>query len=144
LAERLSHRYADANMRVVVLAAVLWLLPGILGPLMPTQQGALWMAAPILFLMSSYFGPAIAALQISTPNEMRALASALLLFAANLFGLGLGPPLVGALTTHVLGGDNTLHIALAGIAAVFAPLAAVTAAWGLPAYLRKRELTPSS
>jgi MFS family permease len=102
------------------------------------------MAAPILFLMSSYFGPAIAALQISTPNEMRALASALLLFAANLFGLGLGPPLVGALTTHVLGGDNTLHIALAGIAAVFAPLAAVTAAWGLPAYLRKRELTPSS
>jgi len=58
--------------------------------------------------------------------------------------LGLGPPLVGALTTHVLGGDNTLHIALAGIAAVFAPLAAITAAWGLPAYLRKRELTPSS
>jgi MFS family permease len=139
LAERLSHRYADANMRVVVLAALLWIVPGTLGPLMPTQQGALWMAAPILFLMSSYVGPAIAALQLSTPNEMRALASALLLFAANLFGLGLGPPLVGALTTHVLGGDNTLHIALAGIAAVFAPLAAATAAWGLPAYARMSD-----
>ena len=143
LAERLSHRYADANMRVVLLAALLWIVPGILGPLMPTQQGALWMAVPILFLMSSYFGPAIAALQISTPNEMRALASALLLFAANLFGLGLGPPLVGALTTHVLGGDNTLHIALAAIAAIFAPIAAATAAWGLPAYARKRGQTPS-
>jgi len=142
LAERLSHRYADANMRVVLLAALLWIVPGILGPLMPTQQGALWMAVPILFLMSSYFGPAIAALQISTPNEMRALASALLLFAANLFGLGLGPPLVGALTTHVLGGDNTLHIALAAIAAIFAPIAAATAAWGLPAYARKRGQTP--
>ena len=137
LAERMSHRYVDANLRVVVLAALLWLVPGIVGPLMPTQQGALLMAAPILFLMSSYFGPAIAALQTSTPNEMRALASALLLFAANLFGLALGPPLVGALTTHVLGGDNTLHIALAGIASVFAPLAAVIAAWGLPAYARR-------
>ena len=62
LAERLSQRYADANMRVVLLAALLWIVPGILGPLMPTQQGALWMAVPILFLMSSYFGPAIAAL----------------------------------------------------------------------------------
>jgi len=141
LAERLSHRYADANMRVVLLAALLWIVPGILGPLMPTQQGALWMAVPILFLMSSYFGPAIAALQISTPNEMRALASALLLFAANLFGLGLGPPLVGALTTHALGGDRTLHIALAVIAAVFAPVAAATAAWGLPAFARNRDQT---
>jgi MFS family permease len=134
LAERLSHRYADANLRVVVLAALLWIAPGIVGPLMPTEQGALLMAAPILFLMSSYFGPAIAALQTSTPNEMRALASALLLFAANLFGLGLGPPLVGALTTHVLGDDQTLHVALSSLAAVFAPLAAVTAAWGLKAY----------
>jgi len=134
LAERLSRHYADANLRVVVLAALLWIVPGIVGPLMPTQQGALLMAAPILFLMSSYFGPAIAALQTSTPNEMRALASALLLFAANLFGLGLGPPLVGALTTHVLGGDQTLHVALSSLAVVFAPVAAVTAAWGLKAY----------
>lgn len=137
LAERLGSRHRDANLRVVVLAAALWLVPGIVGPLMPTQDGALLMAAPILFLMSSYFGPAIAALQTSTPNEMRALGSALLLFAANLFGLGLGPPLVGALTTHVLGGDGTLHLALAGLSAVFAPLAAVTAAWGLKPYRQR-------
>jgi MFS family permease len=141
-AERLGRRYADANLRVVALAALLWVVPGILGPLMPTERGALLMAVPILFLMSSYFGPAIAALQTSTPNEMRALASALLLFSANLFGLGLGPPLVGALTTHALGGDHTLHIALAGIAAVFAPLAAATATWALPAYAQKKGTVP--
>lgn len=134
LAERLARRYADANMRVLVLAALLWLIPGIVGPLMPTEEGALLMAAPILFLMSSYFGPAIAALQTATPNEMRALASAMLLFAANLFGLGLGPPIVGALTTHVLGGDQSLDLALAGLAAVFAPLAAAAGAWGLKPY----------
>jgi hypothetical protein len=97
------------------------------------------MAVPILFLMSSYFGPAIAALQTVTPNEMRALASALLLFAANLFGLGLGPPLVGALTTHALGGDHTLHLALAGLAAIFAPMAAATAIWGLRAYRTRMD-----
>jgi MFS family permease len=130
----MGRKHIDANLRVVVIAAVFWIVPGIVGPLLPTEQGALWMAAPILFLMSSYFGPAIAALQTATPNEMRALASALLLFAANLFGLGLGPPLVGALTTHVLGGDGTLHLALCGLSAVFAPMAALTAAWGLAAY----------
>lgn len=128
LAERLARRFRDANLRVVVLAALLWIGPGIAGPLMPSADLALLMAVPILFAMSSYFGPAIAALQTATPNEMRAVASALLLFSANLFGLGLGPPLVGALTTHLLGGDQTLHLALAGLAAVFAPLAAVTAA----------------
>jgi MFS family permease len=130
-AERLGRRFTDANLRVVVLAALLWVGPGIAGPLMPTPGLALAMAVPILFLMSSYFGPAVAALQTATPNEMRALASALLLFAANLFGLGLGPPVVGALTTHVLGGDHTLHVALALLAAVFAPLAAATAAFAL-------------
>jgi MFS family permease len=139
LAERLGHRYRDANLRVVALAGLLWVVPGIAGPLMPTHRGALLMAAAILFVMSSYFGPAIAALQTATPNEMRALASALLLFSANLFGLGLGPPLVGALTTHALGGDQTLHLALAGLAAVFAPLAAATAARGLQAYRIRLE-----
>ncbi|MEM8606729.1 MAG: MFS transporter [Myxococcota bacterium] len=134
LAERLRKRRADANLRVVVIAAVLWIVPGIAGPTMPTQAGALALAAPILFLMSSYFGPAIAALQTATPNEMRALASALLLFASNMLGLGLGPPIVGWLTTHVLGGDHTLGLALSGLAAVFAPIAAVLAYSGLRAY----------
>jgi MFS family permease len=130
-AERIGRHHRDAGLRVVALAALLWILPGIAGPLMPSGEAALLMAVPILFLMSSYFGPAIAALQTETPNEMRAVASALLLFSANLFGLGLGPPLVGALTTHLLGGDDTLSLALALLAGVFAPLAAVTAASGL-------------
>jgi hypothetical protein len=47
--------------------------------------------------------------------------------------------LVGALTTHALGGDQTLHLALAGLAAVFAPLAAATAARGLQAYRIRLE-----
>ena len=131
LSERMGRRHRDAGLRVVVVAALLWLFPGIAGPLMPSSEAALMVAIPILFLMSSYFGPAIAALQTETPNEMRAVASALLLFSANLFGLGLGPPLVGALTTHVLGGDQTLPLALALLAAVFAPLAAFAAATGL-------------
>lgn len=142
LAGRLRRRRADANLRVVMIAAVLWIAPGITGPLMGTKLGALAMAAPILFLISSYFGPAIAALQTATPNEMRALASALLLFASNMLGLGLGPPIVGWLTTHVLGGDATLHVALSGLAAVFAPTAAVLAYTGLTAYAATQTRGP--
>ena len=134
LAERLRSRFADANLRVIVIAAGLWIGPGILGPLMPSEQSALAVAAPILFLMSSYLGPAVAALQTATPNEMRALASAILLFAANMMGLGLGPPIVGWLTTHVLGGDHTLPTALVSLAVVCAPAAALIAASGLRAY----------
>ena len=139
LAERLRARWADANLRVIVIAAALWIAPGVFGPLMPSEQSALAMAAPILFLMSSYLGPAVAALQTATPNEMRALASAILLFAANMLGLGLGPPIVGWLTTHVLGGDHTLPLALSGLAAVCAPAAAVIAASGLRAYAASQK-----
>ena len=141
LAERLRARWPDANLRVVVIAAGLWVAPGVFGPLMPGEQGALAMTVPILFLMSSYLGPAVAALQTATPNEMRALASAILLFAANLLGLGLGPPIVGWLTTHVLGGDHTLPIALSGLAAVCAPAAAIIAASGLRAYAASQKHT---
>jgi len=98
---------------------------------MPSLAGALWMDAPVLFLLNAYFGAAIAALQLVTPNEMRAQVRALMLFVTNLLGLGLGPFLVGALSDRVVG---ELHLALALVSGVLAPVAAAVAASGLRPY----------
>ncbi len=134
--------YADANMRVVLVVAVLWVWPAVLGPLMPTAELALWMAFPIVFFLNSYFGVCVAALQLITPNRMRAQTSALLLFMTNLFGLALGPSIVAAMTDFLFGDDQSLRFSLALLPAVVCPLSALVVWWGLRYYrqlLRKME-----
>ncbi|HZZ36743.1 MAG TPA: MFS transporter [Caulobacteraceae bacterium] len=50
-----------------------------------------------------WYGPVYATGQGVVPPNMRATASAILLFIINLIGLGLGPALVGALSDHFAG-----------------------------------------
>ena len=59
---------------------------------------ALLCYVPIAFLSATWSGPTYAAVQSLVPLRMRAMASAVLLFALNLIGLGLGPQLVGVLS----------------------------------------------
>jgi MFS family permease len=131
LAER---GYVDANMRVVLLVALVWMLPAIAGPLMPDGQLALLAAFPIVFFLNSYFGVSVAALQLITPNRLRAQFSAMLLFMTNLFGLALGPSVVAALTDFLFADDLSLGYSLATLPAIVCPLAAILVAWGLPHY----------
>jgi fucose permease len=56
------------------------------------------------FIASIWYGPAFAAAYSISPGNMRATSSALLLFLANLFGLGLAPLGVGIIS-DVLGAD---------------------------------------
>jgi len=126
--------YADANMRLVTIVALLWLVPAVAGPLSPSAGLALWAAAPIVFFLNSYFAVSIAALQLITPNRMRAQISALLLFMTNLFGLALGPSIVAALTDFVFGDAAALRYSLSLLAAVVCPAAALLTGWGLKYY----------
>jgi MFS family permease len=128
--------YRDANMRLVMLVSLCWIFPGVLGPLVPDERWALWAAAPALFFLNSYFGVAIAALQLVTPNQLRAQVSAMLLFMTNLLGLGLGPVLVGLFSDHVFSGPMSLAYALSFLAVLCCPLAALLVWYGLPAYRR--------
>jgi MFS family permease len=126
--------YRDANMRVILLVALLWMAPAIAGPLLPTGELAMLAAVPIVFFLNSYFGVSVAALQLITPNRMRAQISALMLFSTNLFGLALGPSLVAALTDFVFADDQSLRYSLALLPAIVCPLAVFLTAWGLPHY----------
>jgi MFS family permease len=126
--------YPDANMRIVMIVAWLWLVPAVAGPLMPSAGLALLAAIPIVFFLNSYFAVCIAALQLISPNRMRAQVSALLLFMTNLFGLALGPSAVAAFTDFVFADELALRYSLSLLAALACPLAGLVLAWGLPAY----------
>ena len=135
LADRMRrHGRVDANMRVTMYAAIAITVPLIAAPLMNDPVIALVLIAPGVFLVSLPFGVAPAALQVITPNQMRAQISALYLFAANIIGLGIGPTAVALITDYVFGYDEALRYSLAIMGGVTAPLAALVLGLGLKHY----------
>ncbi len=70
--------------------------------LIPTALGLVWL------------GPVIAAVQHLVPAGMRTTASAIFLFVNNLIGIGVGTPLIGALSDHLKAsyGDDALRYSI--------------------------------
>jgi hypothetical protein len=89
-----------------------------------------------IFFTQSLAGICITAIQLITPNEMRAQASALFLLFVNLLGYGLGAPIVGALTDFVFHSEQALFSALALSAALLTPLALGSLWWSAGTYGR--------
>lgn len=84
------------------LPAIAWLITAptfVAGLLAPTP----WVAWPILLVPNAlnilWLGPVITAVQHLVPKRMRATASASFLLINNLIGLGIGPYLIGAIST---------------------------------------------
>jgi hypothetical protein len=73
----------------------------------------IFLLVPIIFVMGWQPG-AIAAIQATAPERSRALASAIMLFVINTFGLGLGPLAVGALSDLLAPqfGPDSIRIAM--------------------------------
>lgn len=63
--------------------------------LAPSREMSLLYFAPFYVLGAMYVGPMLSMCQSLVPLQMRATASAVLLFVLNLVGLGAGPTLVG-------------------------------------------------
>jgi MFS family permease len=65
-------------------------------------------------LNSLWLGPSFGTIQNLAPTQMRALASAMLLFILNIIGLGFGPFLVGVLSDRLAGsfGEESLRWAI--------------------------------
>jgi hypothetical protein len=69
--------------------------------LVASPLAALASFAPFYAISNMYVGPLWSTTQNLARPEMRATASALLLFILNIVGLGLGPTLVGALNDQL-------------------------------------------
>ncbi len=97
LTDRLSRRdprFAMWVPAVTAVAALPFLVGFTLSPSTPGALACLILGGPIV---SAWTGPTYATAQSLVPAQMRAMASAILLFALNMIGIGLGPLAVGAL-----------------------------------------------
>jgi len=135
IADRLYQRgHKDALMRTCLGGALLLLIPGsILTPLMPTPELALAMLVPVSLGGAMVTATGAAALQIITPNQMRAQATAVYYFVINIFGL-LGPTAVAAVTDFAFADDAALRWSLAIVCAIASVVGIVALRYNLPHY----------
>ena len=117
-----ADKYGKVNRRHVLTAPAIGMMIAI-----PIAISAYWVQnwwyALILimtptFLNSMYVGPAYSCAQGLVPLRARAMASAVLLFAQNLIGLGLGPLFFGMLSDGIkpMAGDDSVRWVLYGAA----------------------------
>lgn len=130
--------HSDANMRVAILGAALMAIASVLYPLAASGAWAAAWLAPLVIGFSAPFGVVAADLQRLVPGRMRAQSSALFLFAINLLGMGLGPPVTGWLIDGLSSGDESKAVQLALLFALSAGslTAMLIFALGLRSYRR--------
>lgn len=103
LADRMARRDVAWYMRLPALQT-LAAVPFVAGfTLLEQPVMALACFVPFYILGAMYVGPMFAMVQGLVELRMRATGAAILLFVANMVGLGLGPLIVGLLNDHVFG-----------------------------------------
>jgi MFS family permease len=128
--------YKDALMRTCLGGAILVLIPGsVLTPLMPTPELALTMLVLVSIGGAMVTATGAAALQMITPNQMRAQTTAVYYFVINIFGL-LGPTAVASVTDYGFGEDGALRWSLAIVCSIASVIGLVSLAAHLPHYRR--------
>jgi MFS family permease len=135
LAERYARRgHDDANLRVLQIATLLVIPFSVSFPLAPTPAVALALWALTFFCAMIGVGPANAAVQMITPNQMRGQIRAAYQFVFNVVGFGAGPFLVALFTDYVFGHDGALRYSLSTVAAIIGPAAAILTWYGMKPY----------
>jgi MFS family permease len=135
LAERYARRgHDDANLRVLQIATVLVIPFSVAYPLAPSPEWALLLWALNFFCAMIGVGPANAAVQMITPNQMRGQIRAAYQFVFNVVGFGAGPFLIALFTDFVFGDDAALRFSLATVAAIIGPVAALLTWYGMRPY----------
>jgi MFS family permease len=117
--------HLDANVIVALLATLLLLPSGAIAPLLSSPMQSLAAYAVFVIAGGMPFGCAGAAFQDLTPNQMRAQVTAIYFLLLNLAGIGLGPTVVAAISEKGFGSDTAVGHALALVAVLIAPLAAL-------------------
>jgi MFS family permease len=104
---------SDAALRVAVMAAVFMIPVSIVATTIPDPTIALFLAAPFAFGASISMGLAPTALQLITPNRLRAQISAAWMLFLNIITALLGPTAVGAINDVVFGDPMSVGLSIA-------------------------------
>lgn len=126
-------------------AATMLMVPFALGQFLAPSAGvSIACGFVATTLMFCYYGPIVGVPQSIVPPRMRALTSAVTLLIFNLFGLGLGPAMVGFVSDQLASNpamqDTSLRYALASVL-LFSLVGAASLFWAsrfYPAELRER------
>ena len=114
----------DAPLRLYAVLA--WVqLAALIGVASATSVTAFILASSVFIGASSYPGVAAAALQLVAPVSARGQISAVYMSTTGLLGPGVGPVLVGLLTTFLFRNDASVGWGIAGAGMVLLPIASV-------------------
>jgi len=127
---------ANAHLLVVFFSVLVSWPLFVLVPLMPSAGWAFVALIPATIASTIHGGIAGAALQLMTPNHLRAQVIALYFFVANLVGLGLGPTVVATVTDFVFRDENALRYALVIVSGTIPPVSALIILFGLSSFRR--------
>ncbi|MBU3672569.1 MAG: MFS transporter [Sinobacteraceae bacterium] len=134
---------ADAELQVILYSA-LALAPLVIAAFQVSDAAlAIALLAPLLFVTSFPFGAASAALQMVTPNRLRARTSAIYLLVINLLGIGLGSSAASFVSDVLLNDEQRIGDGVTAVAVLAAPLAAALIHRARPTY-RRLTLTAAS
>lgn len=123
-----------AKLFVPLIGMCLMLPLGLSLVVAPDVTVGLGIIALMTFFTSFPYGPAAAAIQVVTPNEMRGVTVGIYLFIANTLGLVIGPTVVAMFTEYVFGDAGQLASAMSLAALVLVPPAILSIAVCLRAF----------
>jgi MFS family permease len=115
--------FSDSYLRVILCAVAGALLPYVLATRCSVPALSLVLMALAVFCTQMLAAVSVTAVQIITPNRLRAKLSSVYLLFVNLLGITFGAPTVAWLSDHWLGGGAAIGTAISWAAALYVPLA---------------------
>jgi MFS family permease len=128
--------FRDAHLRVLRLNVILLAPLFIAMALAPSAGVAVTLMIISMLVGTIHGGVAGAALQLVTPNRLRARMVALYFLVANLIGLGCGPTAMALVTDLVFHDDAALRYGIAIVTAVALPISGLILTLGLKPFAR--------
>ena len=120
--ERMHRKWIDSHLRIAVIAHALMMPIYIFTPLLPNATLALGLQFVMGILMIAAAPSQLAAMQIITPNPMRAQVNAIYMITISVIGNGLGPSVVALMTDYLFHSELHLGTAMMTLAAVCTPI----------------------
>ncbi|MEQ9532248.1 spinster family MFS transporter, partial [Marinobacter salarius] len=118
-------RPTTASLHVAMWGAVALLPWPPMATLVDSAELSAMLIAPIVFFSCFCFGPAIVALQMTTPVRLRAQLSALYLFVVNISGIGFGGTAIALVSDKILLDEARIGEAMAIVGSVSIVLAVI-------------------
>ena len=131
----------DAILRATMYGGLLAIPFGIATPLMPNETSAIVCLAFMSFLIAFPQGLPAAALQVISPNRLRAQMTALYFLVGNMIALGIGPILVALFTDVVFEDPMMLRYSMSIVCAIVFPLGVGAVYMSLKPYRASVERT---